>query len=200
MARPSLVTGFLACRLVISQIYTPQPVGGPTFVLFVHYSHELIYANGCSQNYDAADYAQEFGQLVNAMNNWTSNTTNSNGDVAISSHLSRASKLLVGPNIISGSWTPEMVWDTGFAQEYSNNLAALAVEQYGYSTLRLTYVKFFYPPAILPIIVSPTLTVARISVPKGYSHPTSITLTQPASLPPTVIRRLLLRASESPSL
>ena len=38
--------------------------------------------------------------------------------------------LLIGPNIATGDWTPEMVWDTGFITSYSPNLAALAVEQY----------------------------------------------------------------------
>lgn len=39
---------------------------------------------------------------------------------------------LIGPNIATGDWTPEMVWDTGFIPSYSSSLAALAVEQYAY--------------------------------------------------------------------
>lgn len=38
--------------------------------------------------------------------------------------------LLIGPNINTGDWTPEMVWNTGFVDSYSSNLAYLAVEQY----------------------------------------------------------------------
>jgi len=38
--------------------------------------------------------------------------------------------LLIGPNINTGDWTPEMVWNTGFVDSYSPNLAYLAVEQY----------------------------------------------------------------------
>lgn len=38
--------------------------------------------------------------------------------------------LLVAPNINPSGWTPEMVWDTGFVDSYSQNLAYLAVEQY----------------------------------------------------------------------
>jgi hypothetical protein len=36
---------------------------------------------------------------------------------------------LIGPSI-SGQWTPEMVWDTGFISSYTANIYALAVEQY----------------------------------------------------------------------
>ena len=38
--------------------------------------------------------------------------------------------LLIGPNIATGAWTPEMVWNTGFVDEFSTNLAFLAVEHY----------------------------------------------------------------------
>jgi hypothetical protein len=40
-----------------------------------------------------------------------------------------AKNKLIGPSIATGSWTPEMVWDTGFISSYTNSLAALAVEQ-----------------------------------------------------------------------
>src|ERR1700722_19992159 len=55
-------------------------------------------------------------------------TTISN--VTVASALSRASKILIGPNIVTGDWTPEMVWNTGFVDDYQSNLAALAVQQY----------------------------------------------------------------------
>lgn len=38
--------------------------------------------------------------------------------------------LLIGPNIATGDWVPEDVWQTGFVDTYSENLAYLAVEQY----------------------------------------------------------------------
>jgi len=38
-------------------------------------------------------------------------------------------RLLIGPNVNTGQWTPEMVWNTGFVDSYSSNLAYLAVEQ-----------------------------------------------------------------------
>lgn len=37
--------------------------------------------------------------------------------------------LLIGPNL-SGTWTPQQIWDTGFATDFNQNLAALAVERY----------------------------------------------------------------------
>lgn len=37
--------------------------------------------------------------------------------------------ILVGPNVATGDWTPEQVWETGFVDDYSDNLAYLAVEQ-----------------------------------------------------------------------
>lgn len=36
--------------------------------------------------------------------------------------------LLIGPNI-ANQWTPEQVWNTGFVETYSSNLAFLAVER-----------------------------------------------------------------------
>lgn len=38
-------------------------------------------------------------------------------------------RLLIGPNIATGDWTPEMVWNTGFVDSYNENLAFLSVEQ-----------------------------------------------------------------------
>ncbi|KAJ7166854.1 hypothetical protein C8R46DRAFT_1219239 [Mycena filopes] len=37
---------------------------------------------------------------------------------------------LIGPNIANFAWAPEMVWDTGFVDTFSLNLAYLAVEKY----------------------------------------------------------------------
>ncbi|KAF8882861.1 glycoside hydrolase family 79 protein [Infundibulicybe gibba] len=38
--------------------------------------------------------------------------------------------LLIAPNVATGPWTPEMVWDTGMVDTFSSNLAFLAVEHY----------------------------------------------------------------------
>jgi hypothetical protein len=56
----------------------------------------------------------EFGELVTAME----------GDEHVVNQ-----RLLIGPNIATGDWTPEMVWNTGFVDTFSSNLAYLAVEQ-----------------------------------------------------------------------
>ncbi|KAF5353171.1 hypothetical protein D9757_012643 [Collybiopsis confluens] len=37
---------------------------------------------------------------------------------------------LIAPNLATGAWTPEMVWDTGFVDILSSSLAYLAVEHY----------------------------------------------------------------------
>ena len=64
--------------------------------------------------YGPFDYFGEFGVMAAAVVN-DANVKNQN--------------LLIGPNIASGPWTPEMVWNTGFVQTYSPQLAYLAVEQ-----------------------------------------------------------------------
>jgi hypothetical protein len=66
------------------------------------------------QGYGPQDYVNEFGQLVGAMNN-DANAANRN--------------LLIGPNIDLG-WNLQDVWNTGFVDTYSANLAALAVERF----------------------------------------------------------------------
>jgi hypothetical protein len=56
----------------------------------------------------------EFGVMVQAINN--------NPNIPVKNNL-------IGPSVATGSWTPEMVWDTGFIPSYTNSLSALAVEQ-----------------------------------------------------------------------
>ncbi|KAF8816878.1 hypothetical protein BYT27DRAFT_7127069 [Phlegmacium glaucopus] len=65
--------------------------------------------------YGPYDYLGEFSLLVNAMAS-DPNIQNQN--------------LLIGPNIATGAWIPEMVWDTGFVDAFSTELAFLAVEHY----------------------------------------------------------------------
>ncbi|KAF9555149.1 hypothetical protein CPC08DRAFT_145293 [Agrocybe pediades] len=67
------------------------------------------------RTYTQYDYFGEFGDLVTAMS----------GDA----HLTNRN-LLIGPSVSTGDWTPEMVWNTGFVDSYSNNLAFLSVEHY----------------------------------------------------------------------
>ena len=66
-----------------------------------------------TQNYSPVDYFNEFGQLVSALETATV----------------PSDKILIGPGIVSGTWSPEIVWDTGFVSNYSSNLAALAVQK-----------------------------------------------------------------------
>ena len=75
--------------------------------LYVSHGHR-------SEGYDASGYTNEFGIIVNAMQNDPNEANNRN--------------LLIGPNIAT-KWTPEEVWDTGFVNLYSQNLASLAVER-----------------------------------------------------------------------
>ena len=37
--------------------------------------------------------------------------------------------MLICPSVSTGPWTPEDVWNTGFINNYSDHLYALAVEQ-----------------------------------------------------------------------
>ncbi|KAK0453921.1 glycoside hydrolase family 79 protein [Armillaria borealis] len=76
--------------------------------LYVRHGHR-------TDPYGPSDYGNEFGALVQAMGN-DANAVNKN--------------LLIGPNIATGDWVPEDVWQTGFVDTYSENLAYLAVEHY----------------------------------------------------------------------
>lgn len=66
------------------------------------------------QGYGPYDYFGEFGNLVQAIANDTSIPNKG---------------ILIGPNVNTGEWTPEMVWNTGFVDSYSSSLGYLAVEQ-----------------------------------------------------------------------
>ncbi|KAG6848315.1 hypothetical protein H0H93_001260 [Arthromyces matolae] len=74
-----------------------------------------LYTRHIAQSYGPYDYLGEMQNLVNAMNN-DANVLNRN--------------LLIGPNIATGDWHPEDVWNTGFVDALSDNLAYLAVENY----------------------------------------------------------------------
>ncbi|KAK0243051.1 glycoside hydrolase family 79 protein [Armillaria nabsnona] len=76
--------------------------------LYVRHGHR-------TDPYGPSDYGNEFGALVQAMSS-DANAVNKN--------------LLIGPNIATGDWVPEDVWQTGFVDTYSENLAYLAVEHY----------------------------------------------------------------------
>ncbi|KAH9916667.1 glycoside hydrolase family 79 protein [Amylocystis lapponica] len=61
------------------------------------------------------DYFNEFEQPAYAME--------ADSNIATSNNL-------IGPNITTGDWTPEDVWNIGFVSAYTNNLSMLTVEHY----------------------------------------------------------------------
>ena len=67
------------------------------------------------QGYTPFDYFNEFGTLVQAIQN-NPNIPNKN--------------MLIGPSLASGPWLPEQVWDTGYLQAYGQYLTAITMEQY----------------------------------------------------------------------
>ncbi|KAJ7742690.1 glycoside hydrolase family 79 protein [Mycena maculata] len=67
-----------------------------------------------NSSYSPQNYANEFGEMVDALA--------ADSNVPVKNNL-------IGPSV-SGTWTPEMVWDTGFITEYVDNLFALSVEHY----------------------------------------------------------------------
>ncbi|KAJ3821688.1 hypothetical protein F5880DRAFT_1580313 [Lentinula raphanica] len=66
-------------------------------------------------NYSQYDYVGELGSLINDMSQY--------------SDLSAAQDLLLIPSV-SGTWTPENIWDTGVMDTYSSNIAWMSVEHY----------------------------------------------------------------------
>ncbi|KAH9942088.1 glycoside hydrolase family 79 protein [Amylocystis lapponica] len=75
-----------------------------------------LYANHGHRpvGYTPQDYSNEFGVMVNAVA----------ADANIPVHNN-----LLGPGV-SGTWTPEDVWSTGFITTYASSLGALVVERY----------------------------------------------------------------------
>ncbi|KIK59064.1 glycoside hydrolase family 79 protein [Collybiopsis luxurians FD-317 M1] len=76
-----------------------------------------LYADHLHRNktYGPNDYLGEVQSLVSAMKS-DSNIQNPN--------------CLIAPNLATGDWTPEMVWDTGFVDALDSSLAYLSVEHY----------------------------------------------------------------------
>ncbi|KAF5386537.1 hypothetical protein D9757_005918 [Collybiopsis confluens] len=66
-------------------------------------------------NYSQFDYVGEVASLIN--------------DMSQTPDLSVAKNLLLIPSV-SGTWTPEQVWDTGIVDALSSNIAWLSVEHY----------------------------------------------------------------------
>ncbi|KAF7800181.1 hypothetical protein EIP86_011428 [Pleurotus ostreatoroseus] len=75
--------------------------------LYVSHGHRAT-------GYEPANYTQEFGLVIQAIAADSLIPTRNN---------------LIGPSV-SGTWSPEQVWDTGFITDYSAELYALSVEHY----------------------------------------------------------------------
>jgi hypothetical protein len=76
---------------------------------------DLYAAHGHrATTYGPYDYFGDFAILVNAVN--------ADANIPIKNNL-------IAPSV-SGTWTPEEVWDTNFIPTYTGNLGALAVEHY----------------------------------------------------------------------
>ncbi|KAJ7204663.1 glycoside hydrolase family 79 protein [Mycena pura] len=67
-----------------------------------------------NSSYGPQNYANEVGELISAIA--------ANSDIPVKNNL-------IGPSV-SGTWTPEMVWNTGFIEDYTDSLSALSVEHY----------------------------------------------------------------------
>lgn len=70
-----------------------------------------------AETYSPFDYGGEFSDLLTQV---AANNADPSG---------KAMSKLIGPNIADFSWTPEQVWDTGFVDKFTANLAFLAVEK-----------------------------------------------------------------------
>ncbi|KDQ55999.1 glycoside hydrolase family 79 protein [Jaapia argillacea MUCL 33604] len=93
-----------------------QILGGNLLGLQVGNEPDLYARHGHRPTtYAPSDYFGEFGVVVQAINNDNSIPVKNN---------------LIGPNLATGDWIPEQVWDTGFIPAYTNSLSALAVEHY----------------------------------------------------------------------
>ncbi|CAK5270156.1 unnamed protein product [Mycena citricolor] len=82
---------------------------------------DLYFAHGHrAQSYGPFDYMGEFSDYINQA---SASGIDPSG---------KGRQLLVVGNVADGSggWTPEMVWNTGMIDQYTNNIAYMAVEKY----------------------------------------------------------------------
>ncbi|KIJ61729.1 glycoside hydrolase family 79 protein [Hydnomerulius pinastri MD-312] len=101
-------------RLQIAEI-SEAVLGDHLLGLQVGNEPDLYSAHGHRPDtYSPADYMGEFGNLIGAIAN--------DNNIPVKNNL-------IGPSV-SGQWTPEDVWNTGFVQAYTNSLGYLAVEHY----------------------------------------------------------------------
>ena len=74
-------------------------------------------------DYDAQDYFDEFGVVVNGIHDDKKITRTGN---------------LVAPSL-QGTWSPEDLWSTGYLDAYGSSINILAMEQYVADRHLLTY-------------------------------------------------------------
>ncbi|KAF7974485.1 hypothetical protein HWV62_12034 [Athelia sp. TMB] len=101
-------------RLQIAEV--GQAVLGDNLIGLQAGNEPDLYAshNRRPETYTPYDFFGEFGVLVQAID--------SDQNIPVKNNL-------IGPSV-SGTWSPEQVWDTGFIPAYTNSLSALAVERY----------------------------------------------------------------------
>jgi hypothetical protein len=117
--------------------YSQAILGDHLAGLLVGQQPDLYATSGLRPyDYSPSDYSTEFARLVAVMQNGSTPIGDSYADdpdvpiaVASNNGHDRASRLLIGPNIVSGGWTPEQVWYTGFVDDHADHLAALSVQQ-----------------------------------------------------------------------
>ncbi|KAJ7185481.1 glycoside hydrolase family 79 protein [Mycena filopes] len=101
-------------RLQIAE-YGEGILGDNLLGLQVANEPDLYSAHGHrNKSYSPQDYTNEFGLMVAALA--------ANANVPVKNNL-------IGPSV-SGTWTPEDIWNTGFIAEYTDSLSALSVEHY----------------------------------------------------------------------
>ncbi|KAJ7081158.1 glycoside hydrolase family 79 protein [Mycena belliarum] len=77
-----------------------------------------VLHNHRAETYGPYDYVGEFGSFLTQL------------DATGADPTGRAKRILIGPNIANWAWTLEQVWDTGFVDMFTENLAFLAGEKY----------------------------------------------------------------------
>ncbi|KAF9806697.1 hypothetical protein IEO21_08591 [Rhodonia placenta] len=102
-------------RLAIAE-YGERILGDNLLGLQVGNEPDLYARHGHrASTYGPYDYFGEFGQVVAAMQ--------ADPNISVSNNL-------IAPNVATGDWTPEDVWNTGFIEAYTNSIYTLTVEHY----------------------------------------------------------------------
>ncbi|KAJ7607419.1 glycoside hydrolase family 79 protein [Roridomyces roridus] len=111
---------FVTTPFDLSIVGSAQVILGDTLIGYQAANEPDLYNNHGHRaaSYGPFDYYGEFSDCISQL---ASDGVDPTG---------KAATLLMGPSVADGNWSPEMVWDTGFVDTYSNNLAFLTVEKY----------------------------------------------------------------------